>query len=358
MSPWRNAFRDHRAALWVAGLYSAAVIAEAIFCRVPLAEISRIFGYLFMSAMIAVVFAAGLYFVTFIRFFMGGSGAFFARWRNAAGALDIATRRYLEGERWTYALVAFLAMSADNFFFMSKSLIATVNPGGKLFWDPVFRDFDHALHFGYPHEYLIPAVNALNLAQVLDVSYALWLLVMFFATGYTIFVERRLLQRLQFLWTYLLAWIVLGTFGATAFSSVGPLFYGDFIPWPSPYAAVGENLTRMSEQGFMFAAKTRDLLLGWAHNDQVFDPNALSAMPSMHLAIAWLLVLYARGISRAAFAAACAFFAVIFTGSIYLGFHYAVDGYVSVAGVSLIWWGAGRVLKRHHGRNRLLGAEG
>lgn len=353
-SPWKEAFRDHRAALMVSVIYAAAVLAEAFYCRVPISNLMHIFGYIFMSLMIAITFAAGMYIFAFLQFFIAGdsSAGLLSRWKTASGRLDIATRSYLEGKRWPYACVAFLAMSSDNFFFVSKSLINIVNPYVQAAWDPLFAAWDKALHFGhYPHDIIIPAVNAVGAGRVLDAAYALWLLVMFFVTGYTMFVESDLYRRLRFLWTYLLSWILLGTVGATVFSSVGPIFYHDFYPQlPDIYTDIPRNQVAMNSEGFMFAAKTYELLLGWARNDRIFDPNALSAMPSMHLAVSWLMVMYARSLGRKPLMLAVSFFVLIYLGSIYLGFHYAVDAYVSVAVSTLIWWIAGKMLARHKGR--------
>lgn len=354
VTPWKEAFRDHRAALAVAALYAVAVLGEAFYCRVPPANLMHIFGYIFMSVMIAVTFAAGMYIFAFLQFYKAGNNTagFLSRWKTASGQLDIVTRSYLEGRRWAYACVAFLSMSADNFFFVSKSLINVVNPYVLAGWDPVFSAWDKALHFGlYPHEFIIPAANSIEAGRVLDAAYAFWLLVMLFVTGYTMFVEKDVYRRLRFLWTYLLSWILLGTVGATVFSSVGPIFYHDFYPQlPDIYADIPRNLISMNNEGFMFAAKTYELLLGWARNDRIFDPNALSAMPSMHLAISWIMVLYARSLGYRPLVLAVPFFALMYLGSIYLGFHYAVDAYVSVAVTSLIWWISGKMLARHKGR--------
>lgn len=351
---WKDAFRDHRAALVVSAVYAVAVLAEAVYCKVPPSNLLHIFGYIFMSVMIAITFAAGMYIFAFLQFFIAGdsAGGFLRRWKTASGQLDVVTRSYLEGKRWAYACVAFLSMSADNFFFVSKSLINVVNPYVQAGWDPVFAAWDKALHVGYyPHEFIIPAANMIGAGRILDAAYAFWLLIMLFVTGYTMFVETDLFRRLRFLWTYLLSWILLGTVGATVFSSVGPIFFHDFYPQlPDIYADIPRNLDAMNSEGFMFAAKTRQLLLGWAQNDRIFDPNALSAMPSMHLAVSWIMVLYARSLGRMPFMLAVPFFALMYLGSIYLGFHYAVDAYVSVAVTSLIWWIAGKRLARHKGR--------
>jgi hypothetical protein len=61
----------------------------------------------------------------------------------------------------------------------------------------------------------------------------------------------------------------------------------------------------------------------------------------MHLAIPTLfgMVLFASW--RPAGLVAFAYVAVILAGSIYLGWHYAIDGYVSIISVGLLWKVAG-----------------
>ncbi|TIN21837.1 MAG: hypothetical protein E5Y31_19780 [Mesorhizobium sp.] len=39
--------------------------------------------------------------------------------------------------------------------------------------------------------------------------------------------------------------------------------------------------------------------------------------------------------------------ALILFGSVYSGWHYAIDGYVSIALVILIWWITGKSGQRH-----------
>lgn len=353
---WKKAFLDHRALLAVVLAYCAAVLVEAVYCNVPPGNLAHILGYIFMSATLGFVFLSCLYVAAFARFFAGGEGAFIPRWKAASARLDLVARAYFESGRWPYALFAFFCTLGDCFFFIAKSLINTVNPYVEAAWDKTFAAWDKALHFGmYPHEFIIPAVNALGAGRLLDFFYAFWLVVMLLVACYNVFADDLVHRRLRYLWTHFLSWVFLGTIGATWLSSVGPLFAHDFFPGdPDVYASLRENLESLSAGGFVFASETRQLLLDWAHNDRIFDPNALSAMPSMHLAIGWLMVLYARQFTRTVFAVACVFFGLVCLGSVYFGFHYAIDAYVSVVFVSFVWYAAGKIIDKSHARDERL----
>ena len=72
----------------------------------------------------------------------------------------------------------------------------------------------------------------------------------------------------------------------------------------------------------------------------------ISAMPSLHNAIAMLYALAFFRFGRFWGAAGTVFALVIFVGSVHLGWHYAVDGIVAAAAMAAIWWAAGRYLER------------
>jgi len=251
---------------------------------------------------------------------------------------------FIDGEVFSYACLGVPVLFFIDFFFIQKSLIQFINFYN---WDPVFAAWDKLVHFGhYPHEFLLWAFKDTPAAGfTFDVFYYFWFVVLYLGVGYNLFLDTDRKRRLRFYWVFFLTWTIIGSALATWWSSVGPLFYHNFYPkLANPYAALVTHFDTQGPEAFRIAHRSRELLLHWATNGNKVNINALSAMPSMHVAIAWLMVLYAWNISRGWMIAALVFCTAILTGSVYFGFHYAVDGYVSIALVSLMWWGAGKLI--------------
>jgi hypothetical protein len=72
----------------------------------------------------------------------------------------------------------------------------------------------------------------------------------------------------------------------------------------------------------------------------------------MHVASAALLALLGWRLHVAAGVALTFFFVIILVGSIHLGWHYAVDGYVATLGAAAIWllsgWLSNKVVEAAH----------
>jgi hypothetical protein len=132
----------------------------------------------------------------------------------------------------------------------------------------------------------------------------------------------------------------LGTVAALAFSSVGPVLYAQ-IYHVDRFPDLIPRLSQTPVGDYMKVVT--DYLLS-AYRTGADEPGAgISAMPSMHLAIATLNALAVTRLNRLAGALAWTYLTLILLGSVYLGWHYAIDGYASIAAVAAIWWLAGRV---------------
>ncbi len=157
-------------------------------------------------------------------------------------------------------------------------------------------------------------------------------------------------QRLQLrgLLTYAVSWILLGNILAAAFSSVGPCFYAEFYH-DGYFAPLMDELRDGAQEHPIVALTVMRYLLDSLAIDRF--GTGISAMPSMHVSIAFLASLVMWQGTRLLWArllAAC-FTAATFIASVHLGWHYAVDGLLGVAVIALIWIGVGRFIDRLDG---------
>jgi membrane-associated phospholipid phosphatase len=135
--------------------------------------------------------------------------------------------------------------------------------------------------------------------------------------------------RQQYLMSYMAIWLIAGFFIATTFSSAGPCFFED-LGLGYRYKPLMDALERSSEVWPIWALKTQDMLWeGYKH--QRAGSLGISAFPSLHVANAVLFALYYSERWKIVGIFMWIFAALIMVGSVVLGWHYAVDGYASVA---------------------------
>jgi hypothetical protein len=214
-------------------------------------------------------------------------------------------------------------------------------------WDPAFMEWDRMIHFGvYPHELIMPFIERWNLAGFFNFAYLIWFVAMFGCNGYALFCDKNRVRRSQYLWTHIISWMVIGVILATVFASVGPVYLHHFYPdLANPYEGLLAYLRGVHDSGVQLnVVRMSPVLLELVENDRVVDLNGISAMPSMHVAIAWLLVLYMFAVNRIMGWLAVLFFILIQIGSVCLAWHYAIDGYAAAILVTLIWWLTGRII--------------
>jgi hypothetical protein len=159
-------------------------------------------------------------------------------------------------------------------------------------------------------------------------------------------------RRLQFLLTMGLAWAVIGSLIATMMSSVGPCYFGLTYSGPDPFAehvaylrGVAASVGETVRLPFTTTVLQDMLWKSYATNDFGMV-RGISAAPSMHIASTWIIARLAWDMGKAARIAGCAFLGFIFIGSIHLGWHYAIDGYMAMALAWTLWRSVGWLLNR------------
>jgi membrane-associated phospholipid phosphatase len=142
---------------------------------------------------------------------------------------------------------------------------------------------------------------------------------------------------------------LLGNLTAILISSVGPCFYAHIVPGPDPYAGLMQYLSSADRQIPVLALQVQHAL--WSDHAHGIGSTALSisAMPSMHVGSATLLALFGWRLSRTVGFALTIFAVLIMLGSVHLGWHYAIDGYVAALGAALIWFTTGRLRQLREG---------
>ena len=228
-------------------------------------------------------------------------------------------------------------LAAFSFY---KRLIPTIKPFA---WDLQFAAWDEALHFGaQPWEHLQPLMSP-SMTRLIDLNYMLWFQVILCGLLWYAFYLPNSRFRMQFLLTFLLSWILLGNLAATALSSAGPCYY----PYTdNPFASLMNYLAEINRHHQLYAIPTQDILWRMYKNSIPYIGGGVSAMPSMHVAIAYLLWLAAWKQNRVLSAPFAAYAIFIMIGSVHLGWHYALDGYVAILGVWCIWHVAGWIVCR------------
>jgi len=226
-------------------------------------------------------------------------------------------------------------------FISYKALIPEINPFS---WDAAFLDLDSWLHGGrHPWKLLAPVFGSASMVGFLDTVYVMWFPALILTVIWQAWNGRDPL-RAQFFLTYALTWIILGLFLAVALSSAGPCYYLDVTGAPSTYDELMLHLADIDRTRPLMALEIQEHLWNAYTGKADFRYEGISAMPSMHVAMAMLMVLVHWRANRLAGIVAGVFAVLILIGSVMLGWHYAIDGYVGAVLVVPVWWFSGRFL--------------
>lgn len=212
--------------------------------------------------------------------------------------------------------------------------------------DPWLVRADEALHGGPAWRVVEPIFQAPYLGALMDRIYGAWFLVFSVSVAaVAVWLERPKL-RAQFLLAFFLTWVLLGTVLALGLSSVGPCFYGQFYPGADPFADKMALLRATDAAAGIPALELQANLYRTVSTGDRSFPFGISAMPSVHVAVAALLAIMACKVNRWLGVAGVLFLLTILVGSVYLAWHYALDGYVSIVGVALTWKLSGWIVNR------------
>lgn len=257
---------------------------------------------------------------------------------------------YLNFNRFAGFLVIYLLFPFMVTIYESlKKAIPTIIP---FCYDALFMKLDYILHFNHhPWSLLSPILSNTTAIGVIDNLYITWFFLLNLFTFWLSWSNRRKL-RMQFFMTNLLIFFIIGSFLATVFSSAGPCYYENVtgITQQNPYKVLLDKLHDIEDNNpSKYQDKSIDdnsPIIALQLQDNLWDNyinkgndylHYISAMPSVHVACATLFALTVSGVNIYLAIIFWIYWAIIQIGSVILGWHYAVDGYLATIVTIGLW---------------------
>lgn len=243
-----------------------------------------------------------------------------------------------------YGFVATIALVCG--YTLLKGTIPVLVP----YWaDGMFAQWDLALHGG-----VAPWELSHRLSAYIDTDGAVrtysgfWGAFAFSFPAFLALCDQDDMRKMRFLALYALAWIVIGNVFATVFSSVGPIYIDRYYGGDS-FAPMIASLKELTFPGTSVDALQTRLWEALITDDGMATGGAaISAFPSMHVAIAVVWAIYMTERSRFFAPVAIGFAVTIIFLSVYTGWHYAVDGYASIVGVLALYAALRQLFKNNY----------
>lgn len=257
----------------------------------------------------------------------------------------LAYKRMFSPRRMAHLYAGVILMMATMLFqgtFTSlKNLFPILHEGFP--YDRLQADADRWLHFGEDPWRLLYAYGRYDVVRVgLEWNYnVLWFAICFGALFFVVTSPRADAIRARYLVLFMFVWIVCGNIIAGMFLSAGPAFYGAVTGDPERFAA---QLAFLEAGDWSNSAAAYQHYLWLLYQQKAPGlGSGISAFPSVHVALITMNALFLSEFSRRLAAAAMLYTLLVIASSVYLGWHYAIDGYASVLLVAACygivrWW--------------------
>lgn len=225
-----------------------------------------------------------------------------------------------------------------------KALIPVIQP---FRWDELWMELDYYLHGGHHPWRLLHQWTGAEFTKFMDWVYVSWYPVSIAILTLQFWNPRRR-ERLQFLIAVGLLWFLGGNVMATLMSSAGPIYYAEVVGTAGPFEGLIEYLRDLHQTHHLFVWELQETL--WSNYISGTGKNigAISAMPSMHVALAALFVPMAHRVHRHIGRLAAIYCLLILVGSVHLGWHYALDGYVGILLAAGLWKTSGPLTRWYY----------
>ena len=223
-------------------------------------------------------------------------------------------------------------------------------------YDVLQADIDQAIHFGVdPWRYLLAFGGNGWVKALVEWNYNQGWFIFCYATLFFVAISARTTGlRTRYFVAYMLTWILVGSILAGAFLSAGPAFYGMVT---GDAARFGDQLAFLAsgDEGPHSATHLQAYLWRLHAAGNAGLGSGISAFPSMHIALVTLNALFIAEASRRWRSLAFAYVVFVLASSVYLAWHYAIDGYVAIAVTTAVYFVTKRIFAKPNLNAELVG---
>ena len=329
-APSGNSARFQIAVVGIASVASALLLLQSHAGLAPVLAIATGYGF-GITLIVLILFLAQFIWVGFQQ-----------RRSQQADGSAAWHRAFVARIPWGDVVVSLLALTVTvSSFTVYKSTV--IGSEGYRF-DALFIAWDRALFAGKDPWVLTHAILSSPFAtKVIDILYHPAFLPM--VLGYIVCVAARGRPALRYTYmaSYLASFVIIGMIAANALSSAGPIYDGVLFGDGTTFQPLIDRLaSQNTSAGPLSAVFAQDYLLALKERGLTGLGSGISAMPSMHIVLAFLWAFAGWHLNRFLGVAVTIYAAIIWIGSVHLGWHYFVDGLVAVLMLAVIWYAAGR----------------
>lgn len=257
-------------------------------------------------------------------------------YRHVFGTRRLA--RLLSGLALLMALMIF-----QGSFTSFKNMLPILADGFR--YDRIHADIDRFLHFGHdPWTFLQPLVGNKTVLALVEWNYSiLWFVFCFTGLFFVATSPRANAIRTRYMLMFMFVWVFCGNVLAGLFLSAGPAYYG---------LVTGDTARFADQMSLLSGGQARafqDYLWQVYQSGVAGFGSGISAFPSVHVGLISMNALFLSERHPRLALPAAAYTLLIIASSVYLGWHYAIDGYVSVFVVVLAHWALKALETRRRG---------
>lgn len=181
-----------------------------------------------------------------------------------------------------------------------------------------------------------------------DRAYTVWAVILMASPVVWAAVVKDPVDRARLIGCWIAVWALVGGVAAWLLASAGPMYYPHLVGPHQSFALLHDrivDLGRLAElEGSKLATPMGHVALLNRYIQGNFVPGfGISAMPSVHVAMATLFAIGGFVLHRWVGWLMTAYAVLIWIGSVYLGWHYATDGIVGASMTIGLWKLSGKI---------------